>query len=313
MESFDQSLKHLLHHNAVDFLRFGLADASVTVVEPIPSDLPSRGRDVDGGYRILRGREAAVAHVEFHRRHQSRKELAIDVAEAQVRLYRREKSRVISFVWDLYGDADNPLLEERTLQFGARGGKGLKRSSRCVYVKVNLRALAAEELLSTAPAALWPLVALTRDGATEEGVRRAYKAIKARIELAPAMRADHVAVLWFVAEAEGVAAQAMKVYISEESLMESALYKSIFEKGEAKGESRGRATGRAEGRAEASASYLIRFLVHRLGVVDPALRQRIRSCADADLLEAWSEEALLAPDEAALCLVMEKIARVLPG
>jgi hypothetical protein len=179
MESFDQSLKHLLHHNAVDFIRFGLADASVRVLGAIPSDLPSRGRDVDGGYRILRGEEAAVAHIEFHRRHQGREELAIDVAEAQVRLYRREGSRVVSFVWDLYGEPEDPLLEEQTLPFGA---KGLKRGSRCVYVKVNLRALAADELLATAPPALWPLVALTRDGATVLGVRKARALIGAASE-----------------------------------------------------------------------------------------------------------------------------------
>ena len=155
MESFDQSLKHLLHHNPEDFIRFGLADTTVTVVEAVPSDLPSRGRDVDGGYRIVRGKKARVAHIEFHRRHQSAEELAIDVAEAQVRLYRRERKRVVSFVWDLYGEPDNPLLEERTLKLGA---KGLALASRCVYVRVNLRALRAEALLATAPPALWPLV-----------------------------------------------------------------------------------------------------------------------------------------------------------
>ena len=298
MESFDQSLKHLLHHNAADFIRFGLADEKVTVVESIPSDLPSRGRDVDGGYRILRGTKEAVAHIEFHRRHQSAEELAIDVAEAQVRLYRRERVRVVSFVWDLYGEPDKPLLEERTLKLGA---KGLALASRCVYVRVNLRALRAEALLAEAPPALWPLVTLTMNGATEEGVRMACAAIEARTELSASMRADHLAVLWFVAEAEGVAVQVMKVYISKEKLMESVLYKSIFAEGEARG------------RAEAHASTVVRQLTHRLGVLDPDLRRRIRSFGDADTLEAWAEELFLTADDAAVRRLVDKIAKSIPA
>lgn len=306
MESFDQSLKHLLHHNPADFIAFGLGNKAVTVVESIPSDLPSRGRDVDGGYRILRGKKTEVAHIEFHRRHQSVSELAIDVAEAQVRLYRREGLQVVSFVWDLYGERGSPLLEERTLDLGA---KGLALASRSVHVRVNLRALGAEELLATAPPALWPLVALTKDGATEEGVRKARDAIEGRTELSAALRADHLAVLWFVAEAEGVAVQLMRVYVSEEKLMESELYKSIFAKGEARGEAR----GRSEGRAEAHASTLVRVLMHRLGSVDPDLRRRIRSFADADTLETWADEVFLAADEAAVRQVLDRIAKTLPA
>lgn len=294
MESFDQSLKHLLHHNPADFIRFGLGEEAVTVVESIPSDLPSRGRDVDGGYRILRRERPMVAHIEFHRRHQSATELALDVAEAQVRLFRREGLRVVSFVWDLYGEPDSPLLEERTLRLGA---KGLSLASRSVHVRVNLRALRAEELLATAPPALWPLVALTRDGASEEGVRSARDAIEARADLSAPLRADHLTVLWFVAEAEGVATRLMKVYISEEKLMESELYKSIFAKGEAR----------------AHASTLIRLLMHRLGSVDPELQRRIRSVTDAPTLEVWVTEVMLAEDEDTLRRFLEKISKVLPA
>lgn len=297
MESFDQSLKHLLHHNPADFIRFGLGDEAVAVVEPVPSDLPSRGRDVDGGYRILRRKKLEVAHIEFHRRHQGAEDLAIDVAEAQVRLFRRERLRVVSFVWDLYGEPEGPLLEERTFKLGA---KGLSLASRCVHVRVNLRAMAAEELLATAPPALWPLVALTKGGATEEGVRRARDAIEARTELSAALRADHLAVLWFVAEAEGVAIQLMRVYISEEKLMESELYKSIFAKGEARGEAR------------AHASMLVRMLTHRLGSVDPELRQRLQRFGDAATLEVWTDEVLLAADESAVRRVLDKISKALP-
>ena len=87
--------------------------------------------------------------------------------------------------------------------------------------------------------------------------------------------------------------------------MESELYKSIFEKGEIR--------GRAAGRAEASAANLVRFLIHRLGPVDPELQQRILSFSNADVLESWSEEAFLAQDEAAARRLVEKITQILPA
>src|SRR5205823_2324966 len=116
-------------------------------------------------------------------------ELAADVAEAQIRLYRREGLPVLSLVWDLYGKADEPLFAERTWTFGVSLHPG-SRSSRCSYRRVNLRALTAEELLSNAPAVLWPLVALTRDGATKEAVLRARDAIEGRRGLSSAEQAD---------------------------------------------------------------------------------------------------------------------------
>lgn len=302
MESFDQSLKYLLQHEPADFLRFGSGDPAIEVLGPIPSDLPSRGRDVDGGYLIVSSGKRIVAHLEFHRRHQSAEELAVDVAEAQIRLFRREQLPVLSQVWDLYGKRDEPFLGQRTLIYGAGPPKA---GSRSVYQRVNLRALGADELLSNAPPGLWPLVALTNDGASEEGVRRAYEAIEGRSDLSPAERADHLAVLWFVAEASRVPVQVMKVYITEEKLMESSLYKEIFEKGEAKGEAR----GEARGRVMTLAGTLVRILTHRLGVLDPALRERIRTCSDVDTLEAWWEEALLVADAEAARRLAEKIQR----
>jgi len=296
VESFDQSLKYLLQHEPADFLRFGSGDQAIEVLSPIPSDLPSRGRDVDGGYLIASGGKRVVAHVEFHRRHQSVEELAVDVAEAQIRLFRREQLPVLSQVWDLYGKREEPFLGQRTLKYGAGPPKARSRS---VYQRVNLRALSAAELLSRAPPGLWPLVALTADGASEEGVRRAYEAIEARSDLSPAERADHLAVLWFVAEAEQVPVRAMRVYITEEKLMESSLYKEIFEKGEAKGEARGRVM--------TLTGMLVRILTHRLGMLEPALRERIRTCSDVDTLEAWCNEAVLIADAEAARRLAEKI------
>jgi hypothetical protein len=296
VESFDQSLRYLLQHQPADFIRFGLGDAAVEIRGPIPSDLPSRGRDVDGGYVIVRGGSRLVAHVEFHRRHQSLEELAIDVAEAQIRLYRREGLQVLSHVWDLYGHPDEPVLQDRLLPYGAPHGSAC---SQCVYQRVNLRGHSWEELLAQGPAALWPLVALTRDGASEAVVRRARDAIEGRAELGSSERADYLAVLWFVAEAEGVPAQVMRAYMTEERLMESTLYRSIFEKGEAQGEARGEARGKAE--------TILRVLTHRLGLLDPAVRERIRALSNVETLTAWYEEALLAVDAEGARRLVEKI------
>ncbi len=148
MDSFDQSLKYLLHQEPADFARFALRDRKLKVTGPVEAGLPSRGRDVDGTYFIESRGEKRVAHFEFHRRHQSLTELAVDVGEAQIRLYRREGLEVISPVWDLYGTADEPVLEEKTF---AHGAKVSKRRSQVVYLRVNLRGLRYKELLAKAP------------------------------------------------------------------------------------------------------------------------------------------------------------------
>jgi hypothetical protein len=281
VESFDQSLKYLPQRESADFIRFGLGDPSVEILGPLPSGLPSRGRDVDGGYLIALGDERRVAHIEFHRRHQSLDELAIDVAEAQIRLFRRERLRISSLVWDRYGKPDEPVLQARALRFGAPPDHAC---SQCAYHRVNLRGLRWQELLSGAPAALWPLVALTRDGANETAILAARDAIEARAELSEATRADHLAVLWFVAGAEGLPAQLVRSWISEGRLMESELYRSVLEKGEVQGEAR------------VKADTIIQILIRRMGPLEPALRDRIRGLSDLETLNAWYSEALSVVD-----------------
>src|SRR5580704_244412 len=100
MRSFDLSLKHLLQHEPADFIEFGLGGARFRILEPTPSVLPSRGRDIDGAYAIAIGDvpegapvpddQKQLVHIEFYRRHQSATEIGTDIAEAQVRLFRRE-------------------------------------------------------------------------------------------------------------------------------------------------------------------------------------------------------------------------------
>ena len=119
MGAFDQSLKYLLHHDPADFIRFALGDPGITVLSALPSGLPTRGRDVDGVYLVARGATRIVVHVEFHRRHQGLSDLATDVAEAQIRLFRREGLPVLSQLWDLYGQPNEAVVEDRTLFYGA--------------------------------------------------------------------------------------------------------------------------------------------------------------------------------------------------
>jgi hypothetical protein len=294
MDSFDQSLKYLLQQQPADFVRFALRDRKVDVLGPVPSGLPSRARDIDGVYFIEWDGDRYVAHFEFHRRHQNWTELAVDVGEAQIRLYRREGLPVVSLVWDLYGSRAEPLIEERALVYGA---KLRKKVSQVGYLRVNLRALRWKELLAKAPPALWPLIPLTRDGASEEAVHAARDAIEARTDLTEAQQTDHLAVLWFIAEAEEVPTRVMREYITERKLMASTLYQEIFEKGEARGE------------ATRCAKVIIQALTRWLGVLDAAVATRIRAETNLDTLEAWLNETLYVTDAEGARRLSEKIGK----
>lgn len=266
METFDRSLKYLLKHASADLLRFALA-VDVEVERPVETGLPSRGREIDGGYRVRIAGDTRVAHVEFQRRHEPEREVAVNVAEAQIRLFRREDVTVVSVVWDLYGRRDDPVRSTRVLPYA--------EGSQSAYTRVNLRGMSWRELLAGGPSALWPLVALTGDGACDEAVRAARDAIGRRTDLSAARKADHLAVLWFVAEAEDVAVTAMKAYIRREDLMQSALYQEIFADGKLEGERLGKLEGERLGKqAEARAAVL--DLCEVLAVeVTPARKARL--------------------------------------
>jgi predicted transposase YdaD len=178
-----------------------------------------------------------------------------------------------------------------------------------VYLRVNLRALGWKELLAKAPPALWALVALTRDGASEEAVRAANNAIVARTDLTPGRQADHLVVLWFVAEAEDVPVRLMKEYITREKLMASTLYQSIFKDGEAQGRADGETRGRADGEAAHCAKTIVRILTRRVGELDPGVVARIRAVKSLDTLEVWLNEALDSPDDESARRLIAKIAK----
>ncbi len=141
-------------------------------------------------------------------------------------------------------------------------------------------------------------MALTRDGASERGVLAAKEAIEARTDLTPAEQADHLAVLWFIGEAEDVPVRVMKEYITEEKLMASSLYQSIYEKGEARGE------------AKARAATLVEVLTLRVGELDPAVAARIRSVQSSETLRIWLSEALSTADAESARRLIEKIGKV---
>jgi hypothetical protein len=76
-----------------------------------------------------------------------------------------------------------------------------------------------------------PIVNRGNHGAFDQMIHKALDAIEGRAFRSSAERADHLAVLWFVAEAEDVPVRVLRAYISEERLMESTLYQSAFAKG----------------------------------------------------------------------------------
>ena len=299
MESFDESLKFLLHEEPGDFLRFGFADPTVEVIRPSEVDLPSRDRDIDGSYLIERQGSKLVGHIEFHRKHQKLRALALDIGDAQLRLFRREECRVVTHVWDLYGSRKTPLLTTRTLVIGP--------DTRVGYVRINLRAMSWWQLLEEAPPSLWPLVPLTKDGATEKAVKAARDAIVSKNPQNSSHLADHLAVLWFVAEAEDVPTKLMQLYIQEAQLMESTLYKSIFASGKARGEALGEARGEARGLIKAHTDTICILLTRHLGSLAPGVRERLASWPHPDKLEAWRNEAVALTDAKSARKLLQKI------
>ncbi|MBK9260790.1 MAG: hypothetical protein IPM54_13345 [Polyangiaceae bacterium] len=236
----------------------------------------ARGRDVDGSYLVYRhGKQNGCAR-RVSSTASGTKDLAVDVAEAQIRLYRREECLVESHVWDLYGDCDGTLTEKLSLNYGT--------GCCSTYVRINLRAMGWQDFLARAPPALWPLVALTRDGATGAAVEKARDAIEARTDRTSSERADHLAVLWFVAEAEDVAVHLLRAYLQKRRLMESTLYKSIFAEGELAGEARGEVRAYTE--------TITQVLIRWLGTLDVAFRQHLAAFSDRAILRAWQQEAI---------------------
>ena len=118
-------------------------------------------------------------------------------------------------------------------------------------------------------------------------------AIEGRADLSHAQRTDHLAVLWFVAEAEDVPVRVMRAYLTEEQLMESTLYKSAFKKGEAK------------------ANVLIQILMRRLMTLDATVRERIRATSDREMLSVWVNQALALTDAEQARQLLEKIQKAL--
>jgi hypothetical protein len=285
VESFDQALKYLADHNPRDFIRFALGDPNVEVLKPLPAGLPARRRDVDGVY-LISGNSASnekprVAHLEFHRRKQSLDELAIDVTEAQLRLYRRESKRVTSLVWDLYGKRDESFLETRKIAFGE---EIQDQCSQGVYLRVNLRAIGWREFLRQAPPVLWPLIALTRDGVREEAIVESANAIKANKDLGFSEQTDYLAILRFVAEAEHVPRQLLETMLEEEFIMASNFYQSVINKGIVKGE------------AKTLATTIVDILERRLRAVKSDVRTQIFAETNIETLRRWKDMALDALD-----------------
>ena len=277
LASHDKSLKYLLSQEPAEFIGFGRGD-SVRVLRPVEGDLPARDRLVDGGYR----------------RHENLLDVALDIAEAQVRFHRKERAPVYTHLWDLYGSRQAPVLEDRTVPLGRPQDAAC---TRVVYRRINLRGMGAVDLLERGPKAFYPLVPLTRDGADLAHVRRAAEAITSRSELSPSKRADHLTVLRFLAEAEDMPKMMLESLLTKEKLMESSLYRSILDEGVAK--------GRADDRAE----LLIRLLTVRLGHVSQDVRQIIQAQAltSPDTVLVWFDEAALATDPEAAQRLVRKI------
>jgi hypothetical protein len=96
----------------------------------------------------------------------------------------------------------------------------------------------------------------------------------------------------------GVPVELIRMYLTEEKLMESSLYRSAIEKGKAQGE------------AQALAKVLVRGLTNHLGLLDSEVRDRIHAVTSMETLEAWCSELLLLRDADGARRLVSKIMSV---
>lgn len=332
-------MKYLLQHHAEAFLRFGLGlpeaaqtgqvktqtDAELTLLKPLASALPSTGREMDGAYLIdLRAAgqsrpQRRAVDIEFSRRHQGHTEMALDIGEAQVRLFRRERVPVCTLVFDLYGrKGRGPVVRTERFPLGQNYGEA-GEGSVVVYQRVNLRALGYQELLERAPPALWPLVPLTCDGTSGEALRRTREALRLR-PLPAEAKADLLASLRFLAEAEKVPTSLLERYISLEDLMNSPLLERLIERDRDRLLRQGRQEGRQEGiqegvqkeRKESRQDAVLTILELRLGQVPAGIRNRVRAESRVRVLDGWYKAALAATDAEAARKLLARIRAAAP-
>jgi hypothetical protein len=120
----------------------------------------------------------------------------------------------------------------------------------------------------------WSLVALTRDGASAPAIELARDAIEGNSGWSGTERADNLAVLRFVAGAEGVPRRLLEAAIFKDRLMESELYLECL------------ARGKAEG--------ILGVLEARGLPVSDTIRARVPACEDPATLDAWLRRAVVA-------------------
>ncbi len=149
---------------------------------------------------------------------------------------------------------------------------------------------------------------LTRDGAALEPVQKVTAAILERQDISSAVLADHLTVLRFIAEAEGLPIQFLLELIPRDKMIESPLYQSILQEGRADGETKGEAKGEAKRQAKA----LLRVLLRRFDYTDESLSTRVMAETRMPLLEAWFDDALILADEEALRSLVATIKSTTP-
>jgi predicted transposase YdaD len=140
-----------------------------------------------------------------------------------------------------------------------------------------------------------------------ESVRQARAAIEAQPGLTEGQLADRLAVLSFIAEAEGVPVQALRHYIPKEELMASTLYQEILAEGRADGETKGEARGVTKGETKIMKDTVLRVLNSRLGEVEPRIREQVQALDSGETLKQWYEEALEAVNAQSARKLAQKI------
>ena len=138
--------------------------------------------------------------------------------------------------------------------------------------------------------------------------------------LSPVQRADHTAVLYFLAEAEDVPLVLLRNLIEDQKMKQSALYQRIrqegveegLEKGLEKGLQKGLEKGLEKGELKHMASIILKVLARRLPEVSPAVTARVRSETRHEVADLWCEDALRADDAEQARALHDRILRSAP-
>ncbi len=231
MGDIDNTLKTLADRHASDYVHW-LLDASYKVVEKIGTELPkTTSRLADFVYLVEKESQAPfILHVEFQLT-KSEKPMPFRMCEYNIRLIDQRGIPVCSTVIYLKEEADEgseyrsfcPIDGQEVLRFR--------------YNVIRMWEIDGRELLKRKMLGLYPLIGLTKLEQPEETFREVISEIKKIPD--KVLAADVLFGFKLLAEQKH-SAELLEALIRKEEIMESRLYREIYNEGKEEGEEKGR-------------------------------------------------------------------------